>query len=183
MIFFTKTLLTLSCADTPLFISNWLNLIRGPRINKEKLTFLKVGTVRLKHCLGCCHHDPRRYAIPVQCALHDDVIKWKQYARYWSFVIPSQRPVTRCFAVFFDLRLNKRLGEQSRGWWIETSSRSLWRHCSEQSCNISCFVVLVVFRWFPILPISFRVYFLCRMCHNVITPVPVKQNWKYPSVN
>ena len=27
---------------------------------------------------------------------------------------PSQRPVTRSFGVFFDLRLNKQLGKQSR---------------------------------------------------------------------
>ena len=30
---------------------------------------------------------------------------------------------------FFDLCLNKRLSKQSLGWWFETSSRSLWRHC------------------------------------------------------
>ena len=41
---------------------------------------------------------------------------------------PSQRPVTRNFDVFFDLRLNKRLSKQSWGWWFETPSRSLWRH-------------------------------------------------------
>ena len=41
---------------------------------------------------------------------------------------PTQRPVTRSFDVFFDLRLNKRLGKQSWGWWFETLSRSLWRH-------------------------------------------------------
>ena len=41
---------------------------------------------------------------------------------------PSQRPVTRSFDVFFDLRLNKRLSKQSWGWWFETLSRSLWRH-------------------------------------------------------
>ena len=40
---------------------------------------------------------------------------------------PAQRPVTRSFRVFFDLRLNKRLSKQSRGWWFETPSRSLWR--------------------------------------------------------
>ena len=33
---------------------------------------------------------------------------------------PSQRPVTRGFDVFFDLRLNKRLSKQSWGWWCET---------------------------------------------------------------
>ena len=41
---------------------------------------------------------------------------------------PAQRPVTRSFDVFFDLRLNKRLSKQSRGWWFETPSRPLWRH-------------------------------------------------------
>ena len=41
---------------------------------------------------------------------------------------PAQRPVTRSSDVFFDLRLNKRLSKQSRGWWFETPSRSLWRH-------------------------------------------------------
>ena len=41
---------------------------------------------------------------------------------------PSQRPVTRCFDVFFDLRLNKRFIKQSRRRWFETPSRSLWRH-------------------------------------------------------
>ena len=29
---------------------------------------------------------------------------------------PAQRPVTRSFDAFFDLRLNKRLGKQSWGW-------------------------------------------------------------------
>ena len=31
---------------------------------------------------------------------------------------PSQRPVTRSFDVLFDLRLNKRLSKQSRGWYL-----------------------------------------------------------------
>ena len=44
---------------------------------------------------------------------------------------PSQRPVTRSFDVFFDLRLNKRLSKQSRFWWYETQSCLLWRHCNE----------------------------------------------------
>ena len=41
---------------------------------------------------------------------------------------PAQRPVTRSFVVFFDLRLDKRLSKQSWGWWFETLSRPLWRH-------------------------------------------------------
>ena len=43
---------------------------------------------------------------------------------------PWQRPVTRNFYVFFDLRLNKRLRKQSWCWWFETASCSLWRHCN-----------------------------------------------------
>ena len=43
---------------------------------------------------------------------------------------PTQRPVTRSFDVFFDLRLNKRLSKQPWGWWCETQSWSLWRHCN-----------------------------------------------------
>ena len=43
---------------------------------------------------------------------------------------PAQRPVTRRFDVFFDLLPNKRCSKQRWGWWIETPSRSLWRHCN-----------------------------------------------------
>ena len=43
---------------------------------------------------------------------------------------PTQRPVTRSFDVFLDLRLNKRLSKQPRGWWFKTQSWSLWRHCN-----------------------------------------------------
>ena len=45
---------------------------------------------------------------------------------------PAQRPVTRSFDVFFDLRLNKRLSKQSWGWWFETLSCPLWRHSNAQ---------------------------------------------------
>ena len=41
---------------------------------------------------------------------------------------PAQRPVTRSFDVFFDLRLNKRLSKQSWGWRFETPSCPLWCH-------------------------------------------------------
>ena len=43
----------------------------------------------------------------------------------------AQRPVTRSFNVFFDLRLNTRLSKQWWGWWFETLSRPLWRHCND----------------------------------------------------
>ena len=44
--------------------------------------------------------------------------------------LPSQRPVTRGFDVFFEQRLSKRLSKQSRSRWFETPSRSLLRLCN-----------------------------------------------------
>ena len=41
---------------------------------------------------------------------------------------PSQKQVMRSFDVYFDLRLNKGLGNRSRRRWLETPSRSLRRH-------------------------------------------------------
>ena len=70
--------------------------------------------------------------------IHDDVIKWKHFPRYWPFVrgihrsrwIPrTQRTLTRRFDISFDLRPNKRLSKQPWGWWFEMSSWSLWRQC------------------------------------------------------
>ena len=46
---------------------------------------------------------------------------------------PSQRPVSRSFDVFFDLRLNKRLSKQWWHWWSERPSRPLWRHSNGYS--------------------------------------------------
>ena len=52
----------------------------------------------------------------------------------------AQRPVTRSFDVFFDLRLNRQLRKQWRRWWFETLPRSLWRYC-----NVYTLVVVVHF--------------------------------------
>ena len=49
---------------------------------------------------------------------------------------PTQRPMTLSFDDFFDPRVNKWLSKQSWGWWFETSSSSLWRHCGYHSHTI-----------------------------------------------
>ena len=43
---------------------------------------------------------------------------------------PSQRPVTRNFDIFFDLRPNKRLSKESWGWRFGAPSHWLWRYCN-----------------------------------------------------
>ena len=68
---------------------------------------------------------------------HDDVIKWKHFPCNWPFVLGIHRsrwiPNTKASDAelwrFLYLRLNKRLSKQPWGWWFETPSWSLWRHC------------------------------------------------------
>ena len=55
---------------------------------------------------------------------HDDIIKWKPFFALLALCVgispvtgeyPSQRPVTRSFDVFFDLRLIKRMNNREAG--------------------------------------------------------------------
>ena len=48
----------------------------------------------------------------------------------------TQRPVTRSFDIFFDLRLIIRLSKQRWGWWFETPLRPLWRHCNATKIRV-----------------------------------------------
>ena len=56
---------------------------------------------------------------------------------------PSQKPGTRNFDVFFDLRMNKWLNKQSRHRWLETPMRSLRRLCSVYQPAIHSHVVIM----------------------------------------
>ena len=102
--------------------------------HKTSLTLIQVmawcqllGADLLFELMPACRSDPRAW--------------WRHQMETFSALLalctgnspvpgefPSQRPVTRSFDVFFDLRLNKRLGKQSWGWWFETPSPSLWPH-------------------------------------------------------
>ena len=82
---------------------------------------------------------------------------------------PAQRPVTRNFHVFFDLRLNKWLSKQSRGWWFETQSCPLWRHCNELYVSMMMWSNGSIFRplcgeftghqWIPLTKANFDIFF------------------------
>ena len=92
---------------------------------------------------------------------------------------PAQRPVTRSFDYFFDLRLNKRLSKQAWGWWLATPSGPLWRHCNGMSFlthsiismfiigtsgakNLFCFIFLISF-----LPVQWEgVFILSTVLNN-----------------
>ena len=67
--------------------------------------------------------------------LHDDVIKWKHFPRHWLFVRgihrwPVNSPHKGQWRGALKFSLTERLSKQSWGWWFETPSCSLWRHCN-----------------------------------------------------
>ena len=75
----------------------------------------------------------------------DDVIKLKHFPCYWPFVRGIHRsPVNSPhkgqwrWAFIFSLicALNKRLSNQTWGWWFEKLSRPLWRHCNLMACRL-----------------------------------------------
>ena len=110
---------------------------------------------REKHFGVCIYFSPNlanfhpvtTFATARERWAHDDVIKWKHFPRYcplcgeFTGKFPSQKPVTRSFDMFFDLRLNKRLSNQRSGWSFETPLCSLWRHCNRISEKFNDFFV------------------------------------------
>ena len=51
-----------------------------------------------------------------------------EFTGYWW--IPRTKASDAEFDVFFDICLNKRMNKQWWGWWFETPSCPLWRHCN-----------------------------------------------------
>ena len=88
---------------------------------------------------------------------------------------PAQRPVTRSFDVFFDLRLNKWLSKQPWGSRFETPSSPLWRHCNAgQYCGCWCTGPFLVFheeRFQLPAPSQY-----CEMSENVYFHVPCNKS-------
>ena len=73
-----------------------------------------------------------------QSTISSDNPLWRHQMVTFPLLFPSQRPVTRSFGVFFNLRLNKRLSGRR---WFETPSPSFWRHwhaflCPLTSCDL-----------------------------------------------
>ena len=80
---------------------------------------------------------------------------------------PAQRPVTRSFGVFFDLRLSK----QSWGWWFETLSCPLWRHRNAYVRPVAVRSPVQSHReWEPAVPSATVIgWVFCAVKHNSIS--------------
>ena len=100
------------------------------------IQFLKI--VRYLYEMMLLQKRSSMCLIVVTQNVNDDVMKWSHFLHYWPFVREihrspvyfPQRPVTRRFDAFFDVRLNKRVSKHSRCRWFETPWHSLWRHCN-----------------------------------------------------
>ena len=71
--------------------------------------------------------------------------------------LPTQRPVTRSFDVFFHMRLNRQLSKQWRRWWFDTPPRSLWRQCNKKN--------LALMYWITFAEITIYLH-----CLSIISP-------------
>ena len=113
------------------FIQNMISTLRKHVILGDVIAWFKSSRCEIRKLILCPRYIKHRIlsCFPVP---HDDVIKWKHFPRYsptsWpgnsraTGEFPSERPVTRSFDVFFDLRLNERLSKQSWGWWFQMPS-------------------------------------------------------------
>ena len=125
----------------------WL-LIQALTTDKEEvLGVSSVGNLFWNHVI-CnvsdffrinAHKANTRFLITLLFLYHDAVIKWKHFPRYWPFVqgihrspVNSPHKGQKRGALMLSLicALNKRLSKQWWGWWFETLSWSLWRHCN-----------------------------------------------------
>ena len=102
---------------------------------------LNIIPTDLQFYHGCAIHFWYAFTYDVDwiCGnMHDDVIKWKHFPRYWPFVRGIHRsPVNSPHkgqwrgALKFSLicTLNKQFSKQWEHWWFETPWRPLW-HCN-----------------------------------------------------
>ena len=126
---FSEGLVACSATVPNTYWSNWWN----NEIIKSQNVICSADT----HNGVCSICDIQRGNTMMTSSNGDTIHGTGPFVREFFGEFPAQRPVTQIFDVFFELCLNKRLSEQSWGWWFETPSRSLWRHFNAYICYIS----------------------------------------------
>ena len=96
------------------------------RTHRFRRLFLDLLSMGRRGLVPKCFYGDIRHNKRQRCKwLHDDVIKWKHFPRYWSFVRGIHRsPVTSpqlglwrgALMLSLICALNKRLNKQSWGW-------------------------------------------------------------------
>ena len=127
---------------------NYLSILKLQRYSRGTGTILQSAQIPVKQSwtiwVNRCHESTGK-------SPHNNKTKpwWRHQMETFSALLaicagnspvpgefPAQRPVTRSFDVFFDLRLNQWLSKQSWSWWFETLPRPLWRHCKAQENRV-----------------------------------------------
>ena len=110
------------------------NIFKSPRgqwVNVVLMDCTSSSDSELKKCIFMSQMWIQRiYLVFKYRQIHNEVIRWKHFPRYWPFVrgihrSPVDSPHKGQWRGAFDLPLNKRLSKQSRRLWFETQSRSL----------------------------------------------------------
>ena len=124
------------------YSTNWTLSITARLAGPLQLHNLEYKSLRWIKRISYIAHD--KLWIPRACmlriAIQYDIIEWNNFPCYWPFVRGIHRTQvnsphkgqSRGALMFLDLRLNIRLSKQPWGWWFETSSRLIWRHCSNR---------------------------------------------------
>ena len=126
---------------------------------------------RHHHCIHNRHSQTR--SLLFFSLIHGDVIKWKNFPRYWPFVrgihrSPVNSPHKGQWRGALMFSLYKRLSKQSKGWWFGTPSFPLWRHCNvRQITHLSFAVTTPAGR--NVFTLSFSKLHLMRKTKNNVT--------------
>ena len=119
------------------YVHTCFQAAKGVRVTSHDINLLFTVNIQSQHQMSrirflswWCHQMEAFSALLALCAGNSPM----------TGDFPSQRPVTRSFDVFCELRLNKPLSKQSWGWWFEPLSLSLWRHCNISNAYASAFL-------------------------------------------
>ena len=113
------------CTCSTLVITNFINIFNALLTLKREPQFVDANW--RNHKSWWRHQMETFSALLALCAGNSPV----------NGEFPAQRPVTRSFDVFFNVRLIKRLNKHSRGWWFEALSRPLWRHGNDHKLTVA----------------------------------------------
>ena len=113
------------------------------RCRRRATTFFESGRTRMNHnVLDDFYHESR--FVFVRCkgryilitSNHDHVIKWKYFPHYWPCVRgihrwPLNSPHKGQWRGALMFSFICVWISQPWGWWVETPSHPLWRHCND----------------------------------------------------
>ena len=169
----------------------WFSM-NGLQASLSKLQFMSSS------CHVICHRLVKLNNATYDCVLTISFWNLSCMSRCRSPVTsPHNGPLTRSFGIFVDLHLNKQLSKQSWGWWFETSSCSVSRHCNvwrslgdemSFSQRAHCWLavllraILIIVLWFTCLFVDKQIKIRLKPIHERALRIrrPYVSSWRKP---